>query len=110
MIPPGWDATRTLARMSFIPWSGSVFSLSRCLDCRDIDALGLTLETLLDDLAYDAGHALGLAAVRRGAEGILVLSATRAGDNLILFPDNLQPTSRIESTADVLSLEHFVIP
>jgi hypothetical protein len=29
-------------------------------------------------------------------EGLLVRSATRLGDNLILFPDNLRAGSRIE--------------
>jgi len=72
-------------------------------------ALGLTHDALLDDPMYTTGQQLGLAAVRRGAEGILIPSATRAGDNLILFPDNLLPTSRIAVTTDVLDLTHFVI-
>ncbi len=84
--------------------------LSAVLDCRDLAALGLTEDALLDDLNYDIGHALGLAALRRGAEGILVPSATRAGDNLIVLPDNLRPTARIEPTTDILELTHFVIP
>jgi len=80
------------------------------LDCRDLAALGLTEEALLDDLNYDIGHALGLIALRRGVEGILVPSATRAGDNLIVLPDNLRPTAHIEPTTDIIELTHFIIP
>lgn len=85
-------------------------NLSAVLDCRDLAALGLAEDELLDDLNYDIGHALGLAAFQRGAEGILVPSATRAGDNLIVLPDNLRSTARIEPTTDILELTHFVIP
>jgi len=85
-------------------------SLSAVLDCRDLATLGLTEDALLDDLSYDMGHALGLTALRRGAEGILVPSATRAGDNLIVFPDNLRPTALVEPTTDIIELTHFVIP
>jgi RES domain-containing protein len=84
--------------------------LSAVLDCRDLAALGLTEEALLDDLNYDIGHALGLIALRRGVEGILVPSATRAGDNLIVLPDNLRPTAHIEPTTDIIELTHFIIP
>lgn len=85
-------------------------NLSAVLDCRDLAALGLAEDELLDDLNYDIGHALGLAAFQRGAGGILVPSATRAGDNLIVLPDNLRSTARIEPTTDILELTHFVIP
>jgi len=83
--------------------------VARVVDCRDIAALGLTYDALLDDLAYDVGQMLGLAAVHQGAEGIVVPSATRAGDNLILFPENLLPASRVGATGDELDLTHFVV-
>lgn len=85
-------------------------SVAQVIDCRDVVALGLAHGALLDDVRYTVGQGLGLAAVRRGAEGILVPSATRAGDNLILFPDNLLPTSRVVVTTDVLDLTHFIVP
>jgi len=39
---------------------------------------------------------LGCVALDAGAEAILVPSATRLGENLIIFPDNLQASSRVE--------------
>jgi hypothetical protein len=48
------------------------------------------------DTDYEATQAIGAAAFADGLEGLLVPSATRLGDNLILFPDNLRAGSRIE--------------
>ena len=36
------------------------------------------------------------AALKGSLEGLIVPSATRLGDNLILFPENLRASSRIE--------------
>ena len=101
---------RPLAELRLYRRTRLSVSLTAVLDCRDVAALGLTVDVLFDDLVYDVGHALGLAAVRHGAEAILVPSTTRAGDNLILFPDNLLPGSRLEVTTDVLEFTHFVAP
>jgi RES domain-containing protein len=70
--------------------------LASVLDCRDVAALGLTEDALLNDRDYDVGHALGRAVVERGAEAMLVLSATRLGDNLIVFTANLRPAARLD--------------
>jgi hypothetical protein len=71
--------------------------LSAVLDCRDVTALGVALDALFHDTDYAAGQALGAAAVARGGEGLLIPSATRLPDDvLVLFPDSLRPTSRIE--------------
>ena len=71
--------------------------LSLVLDCRDVAAVGIGEELLLDDWNYDAGHVLGRAAVDRGTEAILVPSTTRLGDILVVFTDNLRPSSHLTS-------------
>jgi hypothetical protein len=48
------------------------------------------------DTDYETTQALGAAANSRGLEGLLVPSATRLGDNLIVFPHNLRSESRID--------------
>ncbi len=77
-------------------------SLQRVADCRDASALGLTPEDLAHDTDYRATQSLGAAADARGLEGLLVLSATGLGDNLILFPQNLLAGSpvRVVSSRD----------
>jgi len=102
-------AARPLLEVQLYRRTRLIVDVTQVLDCRDVTAMGLTHEALLDNMAYNAGHKLGLAAIQRGAEGILVPSATRAGDNLILFPDNVLSTSRIVVTTDVLDLTHFVV-
>lgn len=65
-------------------------------DCRDPGRLGLSQEHLVHDTTYEATQAIGEAALAQGLEGLLVPSATRLDDNLILFPDNLRAGARIE--------------
>jgi len=48
------------------------------------------------DTYYEATQAIGAAAIAYWLEGLLVPSATRLGENLILFPDNFRAGSRIE--------------
>ena len=72
------------------------------LDCRDPVPLGLRFDDLVHDTDYEATQAFGAAAFADGLEGLLVHSATRLGDNLILFPDNLRvlaPGSRSSRAA-----------
>lgn len=67
------------------------------LDLRNPEkALGLSLQDLVHDTDYEAPQAIGSAAQSKGLEGLLVPSATRLGDNLILLPENLRAGSRIE--------------
>jgi hypothetical protein len=66
--------------------------LGSVLDCRDPAHMGLAADEVCEDLDYRVPQAIAAAAIARGAEGLLVPSATRLGDNLIVFPDHLQPT------------------
>ena len=80
--------------------------LSAVLDIRDPTQLGLTVEDVTvdptgpDDDAYHLTQEIGLAALERRAEGILVPSATRLNANLVILTDNLKPTSIIEARED----------
>jgi RES domain-containing protein len=60
--------------------------LEAVLDCRDLEAVGLSADSLLGTRDYPAGQELAAAAVELGVEGILVPSATRLGDNLMVVP------------------------
>ena len=73
--------------------------LESIIDCRPIATFGIPIEELIRDRAYDVTQRIARAALRTGAQGILVPSATRLGDNLVIFPDNLRPESRLEVIA-----------
>ena len=67
------------------------------LDCRDVSALGVSPAELFHDTNYELGQELAAAALQRNCEGLLVPSATRLPDDvLIIFTDSLRPTSRVE--------------
>lgn len=70
--------------------------LQAVLDLRNPDTRPADPNELLNDHNYTTAQNLALNALTAGAEGILVPSATRLGDNLVVFPDNLQPGSRLE--------------
>ncbi len=70
-------------------------ALGTVLDCRDASALGLSREDLVRDREFAVTQEIAAAAIARGAEAILVPSATQLGDNLIVFPTQLQTTSRL---------------
>lgn len=74
-------------------------SRSAVLDCRDPTVLGLTTDDLHHDTNYSPTQELGAAAVARGVEGLVVSSATRLGDNLVVFPANLRSGSQIVATS-----------
>lgn len=77
-----------------IRMSSLMVNLTLVLDCRDIDALGLTAELLLEDLDYRPGQTLAAAAIQRRCEGLVVPSATRFKDpNLVVFPTTLRAMS-----------------
>jgi hypothetical protein len=65
----------------------------RVLDCRNLAELETRDEELFDDFDYTSGQALARAALDRGVEALLVPSATRLGDNLIIFPHLRRPGS-----------------
>lgn len=70
--------------------------LDTIIDCRNIAALGISLDDLMNDHDYTLSQRLGAAALAMGVEGLLVPSATRLGDNLVVFPTQLRPKSRLE--------------
>ena len=76
--------------------------LGLVLDLREPALLDLTLDAMIEDRDYSVPHAptstqrLALAALDRGAEGILVPSATLLGPNLVILTDNLLSSSRVE--------------
>lgn len=69
--------------------------LSAVIDCRDLTALDLHADALWDDLDYELPQSLAAAVLRTSTEAMLVPSATRLGDNLIIFPNALQRASRL---------------
>lgn len=76
-------------------------SLSTVADCLDVRALGLTLPgqepaDLFHDTDYTVGQELAAAVRARGCEAMLVPSATKFGNSLIVFPDNLTSSATIE--------------
>ena len=71
-------------------------ALSQVLDCRDPTLLGLTPLDLWHDTDWTIPQSLAAMAIARGVEAILVPSATRLGDNLVVFPDYLQPGSQLQ--------------
>lgn len=68
---------------------------SEIVDLRSISADEARQVGLFDDWNYESGHVLARAVRETGAEGMLVASATRIGDSLILFPDMLRPGSEM---------------
>jgi hypothetical protein len=77
-------------------------SLSAIHDCRNPKRMGLSLDDLTHDTDYEITQSIGAAADGEGFEGLLVPSATRLGDNLVLFPDRLgaQSTISVVSSRD----------
>jgi RES domain-containing protein len=69
--------------------------LNRVLDLRNPSDYGLRVEDVTDDSDYSRTQELALAALERGAEGLLVPAASLVGDNLVIFIDSLVPHSVI---------------
>jgi len=65
------------------------------LDCRDTATLGVSQEKITNDFEFTVTQMLASAAIRQGAEAILVPSATDLGDNLVVFPDQLDASSNL---------------
>ena len=57
--------------------------------------MGLAPNALFHATNYDLTQAIGGAALARGVEGILVPSATRLGDNIVLWMEQIRPDSQI---------------
>ncbi len=91
----------TIDRLNDLRITELTASLSAVLDCRDPTIMGLTIDDLCHDRDWDVTQEIGAAALGRGVEGVLVPSATRLGDNLILFPDQFRETTRIREVGSV---------
>lgn len=91
----------TLVRLSAYQITELWVHMSAVIDCRDPSVVGLTVDDLCDDFDYAVPQRLAGAAVTAGAEGILVPSATRLGDNLILFPKNHRAGSVVDVRGSV---------
>jgi hypothetical protein len=73
--------------------------LEAILDLRDAARLELSGEDLVADYDFSLTQALAASAIERGAEGILVTSATGLGDNLVVFPAQLRSASGLRVLA-----------
>ena len=71
-------------------------ALATVLDCRDLNAVGLTHDAIWQDDDYTIPQSLAAAALTCGVEAMLVPSATRLGDILVVFPTQLRASSRLE--------------
>lgn len=71
-------------------------ALEHVADCRNLQTLGIDPDLLFDDWDFSTGQALAWTVHDAGGEGMLVPSATRLGDNLIVFPDRLRTGSTLE--------------
>lgn len=85
----------SLASLDVLRMTRLQVDLSVVLDLTDPSRYGLILDNLIDDHDYELTQELGLAALVRGAEGILVPPASRVGANLVILTENLRPTSSI---------------
>jgi RES domain-containing protein len=70
-------------------------SLEAVTDYRQPDRLKIDPDVLVADESYEVTQSVGSAAYDQRSEGLLVPSATGLGDNLVLFPLNLRPNSRL---------------
>lgn len=92
---PWDDPQEAKLKIKSLRRSRLLIELSRVVDCRDPRLMGLTETDLCHDTDYHLTQAIGAAALASGAEGILVPSVTRTGDNLIIFTSQLQADSRV---------------
>ncbi len=86
---------QSLPRINEYRLSQIHIELGAVLDCRRAADLGLADEELTEDYEFSITQEVAAAAIARGAEAILVPSATGLGDNLVIFPTQLQNTSKL---------------
>jgi hypothetical protein len=84
-----------MTRLNRLRLSQLEVALSGVVDCRSAARLGLEEGELIQDFDYSSTQAIGAAAIRQGAEAILVPSATYLGDNLVVFSGRLRASSKI---------------
>lgn len=76
-------------------------TLSMVLDLTEPHRYGLTLHDVIDDLDYRVTQAIGLAALQRGVEGLLVPAASLVTINLVILTENLSTDSIIEPRSSI---------
>lgn len=76
-------------------------SLSAVIDLRDPAVVGLSSADLTDDYDYAVTQALASVALNRDVEGLLVPAASLVTANLVIFVQNLLPTSTVTSLDSV---------
>lgn len=74
-------------------------SLQAVCDLRAPEEVGISREALMYDHDYSFPQSISVALRDRGAEALLVPSATLLGDNLVVFPDLLLEGSSLEVSA-----------
>jgi RES domain-containing protein len=75
--------------------------LSIVVDCTDLGALRLDMQDLCHDRDWEIPQELAEVALHARYEGMIVPSASRLGNNLILFPEQLRAGSTIEIAGHV---------
>ena len=85
----------SLANLDVLRMTRLQVNLSEVLDLTAPISYGLTLVNVIDDYEYETTQEIGLAALLRGMEAILVPPAPRVGTNLVILTENLRPTSSI---------------
>jgi RES domain-containing protein len=85
----------SLASLDVLRMTRIQVNLSAVLDLTDPTSYGLTLDDVIGDHDYEVTQELGLAALDKGAEGILVPPASRVGTNLVILTENLRTISSI---------------
>jgi RES domain len=85
----------SLASLDILRITRLQVDLSAVLDLTDPGSYGLTLTDVIDDHDYETTQELGLAALLRGVEAILVPPASKVGTNLVILTENLHPSSTI---------------
>jgi RES domain-containing protein len=100
-----------LARLNDYRLTTLELRLHAVVDCTDLERLGVTIEQLCDDTDFEIGQRPAEAvrsqrvAVDAEAEGsieaMIVPSATRLGNNLVVFPDRLHQASKIRVVSHV---------
>ena len=89
--------SETLPQMKNQVLSELVVSLQAVCDIREPEEVGLCGEALMDDHDYSLAQSVSRALRDRGAEALLVPSATLLGANLVVFPDRLLELSSSNS-------------
>jgi RES domain-containing protein len=70
-------------------------SLFAVIDLRNAALPGITTDDLVDDRNYALTQEIGLAALERGAEGLLVPAASLIGDNLVVLVNQVRQDSEL---------------